>query len=290
MNKETLIAGHEIKRAFLGEVIRTGVWKITPDNLSTNQWSMQRKIGFQYGLKDNTTLEELGDQYGMTRERARQLNHAFLDNAYRTASPQLQAQYPRETIPDRKPLGQKSRERQSEAQGGTSLRIRKAVEEQGIAEVGAEDIDNIIRTARVTKQQLLTSRHALGNWGIYIPRVDTPYEDFAEKIRNEEDDKKLQELLESLSTNQLRGFSGWDSSHAILSTVSAIANEEGFHVHTKRVRFIAEKIKTAGIPERYVAISDAKGRLVSSLYVVYAKHAGRIAEALRNDPDLQRFR
>ncbi len=54
MNKETLIARHEIKKAILRDVIRKGIYRKRPDTLSVNQWSMQRKIGFQYAFTDKT--------------------------------------------------------------------------------------------------------------------------------------------------------------------------------------------------------------------------------------------
>lgn len=68
MNKEALRAGHEAKKVLLREVIRQKVWQIKPKRISVAQWSMQRKIGFQYTFTDKT-YEELGAQYGNYAER-----------------------------------------------------------------------------------------------------------------------------------------------------------------------------------------------------------------------------
>ena len=113
MNKEALAAGHETKKDVLREVIKGRTWKIQPDTLTSEQWSKQRKIGFQYTFT-NKTYTELGEQYAVTREYVRQLNHRFLDNIHKNFTPEFQAKYPRETIPDGKPRTQRSRERFSE--------------------------------------------------------------------------------------------------------------------------------------------------------------------------------
>ena len=126
MNKEALIAGHEAKKILLKEVIIKRIYKKRPRNLSPYRWGMQRKIGFRYAFQDKT-LEELGEQYGRTKEDMRQLNHNFLDNIHKNSSSKLRVQFPREAIPDRKPLTQKSIERMSEIHGGKSQRVRKLI-------------------------------------------------------------------------------------------------------------------------------------------------------------------
>ena len=118
MNKEALAAGHETKKDVLREVIKGRTWKIQPDTLTSEQWSRQRKIGFQYAFTDKT-LDQLGKQYGgLSRERVRQLNQDFLDNIFQTSPKQLRSEYPRETIPDRKPTTPETREKMSAAQKG----------------------------------------------------------------------------------------------------------------------------------------------------------------------------
>lgn len=249
---------------------------------------MQRKIGFQYTFTDKT-FDELGRQYGgLTREDIRQLNHKFLNNIHKNSPPELQAQYSRETIPDRKPLTQKSRERSSKARGGLTLRVKELIA-QGIV-----DPEQIKNTLVISAHDLARIRRVLKKWGINIPPTtkSTIKEIFVKKIETEGDDEKLQEFLDSLPINALRGFLGGDSSHETLTTVSVIARKKGFRFHNRHVRSIAEKIKITGIPIRQIVSSFENGKILSSYYVVYAKpkHAERIAEILRNDPDLQRFR
>ena len=118
MSRETLTTGHEIKKAVLEDVIKNRIWKIKPVTLSIDEWSKQRKIGFQYTFTDKT-YEKLGEQYGVTKENIRQLNHRFLDNIWKVSPPELQTQYPRETIPDKKPFTQKMRENRSRKRSET---------------------------------------------------------------------------------------------------------------------------------------------------------------------------
>ena len=119
MNKESFaITGHERKKTFLREIIKQRSWKTIPHGLSEKRWSIQRKIGFQYAFTDKT-LDQLGKQYGgLSRERVRQLNQDFLDNIFQTSPKQLRSEYPRETIPDRKPTTPETREKISAAQKG----------------------------------------------------------------------------------------------------------------------------------------------------------------------------
>ena len=100
----------------------------------------------------------------------------------------------------------------------------------------------------------------------------------------------MQDLLNSFSPFSLISSLGRDFSHETLTTVSIIAREKGLRFHNRQVRFIAEKIKAAGIPGRPTPYEYRKGKLPYFYYIVYSEHTERIAKVLRNDPDLQSFR
>ena len=292
MGKEILTVrqtAYEKQMDWMEKAIQEGALSKLPYHTTQKRWEKQQDIGITYTFGD-VTLDDLGQIHGCTKENIRQLKENFVINLWGNSSPPLQAKYPLREISLTKPRGQKSREKSSELHGGISLRIKKAMKEQGIAVVGVNDIDNITNAARITKLQLSTSRPVLKNWGINMRRFDTPYADFAQKARSEEDDKKLQEFLDSFSFYSLKGFLQNDSNHETLTKVSIIANKKGFHAHTKRLRFIAQKIKEAEIPIIQIVHSGKNGKLLSSHHIVYSKHTERIAEVLSQDPDLQRFR
>ena len=283
MSKEALQLGHETTKAFLRTVIREGVYLQRPKHTSPKQWSKQRKIGFRYALQEDTTLKDLGRDYGGTIQNTATLNHHFLDNLWNNSPPELQAQYPRETISDRKPQGQRLREEHSKRQGGISLRVKRLVEEKGVT-----DPKQIKRTLGISTLSLAGARTVLKGWEIEIPRESHTFQELPQIAQIENDDEKLQETLNRFSDTSLRGFLGRDREHKILTTISTIARKEGFVFHNRQVQSIAEKIKKAEIPIRQIEYLGKNGKLRNSYYVVYAKHTDRIAEALENDPDLQR--
>ena len=63
------------------------------------------------------------------------------------------------------------------------------------------------------------------------------------------------------------------------------------HYHTLGIEpsASAEEIKAAKIPIRQIVRLDRNGKIDASYYIVYTKHANRIAEVLKNDPNLQRL-
>lgn len=273
---------HEKKMDWMEEAIQEGALSKLPHRTTQEQWEKQQDIGITYTFGD-VTYEDLGRIHGCTGKNIRQLNKKFVINLWENSSPPLQAQHPLAEIPFAKPLGQIFRERRSEVQGGFSLKVRDLVRK------GITDPKQIKDTLGISTEALVGTRRILRGWGIDIPRTQSIKETF-ERIENEKDDKKLQELLDSFSASSLEYFLYKDSSHETLTTASAIANKKGFHAHTKSVRLIAETIKQAKIPIRPTVRLRKNGKLLGSYYIVYAKHAERIAEALRSDPELQKFR
>lgn len=178
MSREALIAGHEIKKAFLREAIREGAYLERPRRTSSAGWSKQRKIGFRYAFQD-IALEDLGTQYGGTRNNTSQTNHRFLDNIHKNSSPELQAKYPRNTIPDKKPVGKMSRERISASHGGISLRA-KALLEKGIS--NPRQIQSRLNISSAATGSI---RRVLETWGMELPLIRTSYKTIKETVEEE---------------------------------------------------------------------------------------------------------
>jgi len=282
----------EKKMVWMEQAIQGGALSKRPFHTNQKQWEKQQDIGITYTFGD-VTFGDLGRIHESTRknkrENMRQLNKKFVINLWKNSSPALQAEYPLGEIPFAKPLTQKSRERISEAQGGLSIRIKEVT--LGTEEKkGTTDPAKIASELNIPLAQVLTGKSVLKGWGINLDELNYPYDDLVEKVKNENDDIKLQEFLDSLSTNRLRYTMQRDSEHKILTTVFVVVREKGFRFHKRPVRYAAEKIKTAGIPVKQIVRLGKNGKMHCFSYIVYTKHADRIAEALRNDPDLQRFR
>lgn len=292
MNKEALAIGHERKKAYLKEVMQRRIWKIKPSTLSDREWSMQRKIGFQYAFTDKT-LEDLGRQYGgLTREDIRHLNHEFLDNIAKISPPELQVQYPRVVIPDKKPLTQKSREKTSKSKGGISLTVRQQLE-QGVRRVG-----QIAKNTGLSSKQVSKSRQALKDWEGVSKEVfqteNISWEDLERKIEQEQDDKKLQEVLDAIPINIIRAYIARhkkNQSSVFLGSLVSILREKGLYVRSGDVNLVFAVIKDAGIPikreySRYQRKEGKKQGFSQVYYVVLSKHADRIIKTLGKHPEL----
>lgn len=288
MSKEALIAGHERKKVLLGEIIRAGIWRRKPDNLSEEQWSMQRKIGFQYAFTDKT-LEELGKQYReLTREYVRQLNHSFLDNINNISPRKLKVQYPRESIPDSKPRTRKSREKMSRSLRGMNWKISEFVLQTGIT-----DPKEIAKRFKIPTRKVNFARRVLKGWEITIPLATARYRDFAEKVKSEKDNQKLQVILDSYTAGSLVGFVNFHryDKKRILISLSSVLRAGGFYPSVKAIKDFAEKVKTKGIPMRSCDTKrKVKLKYKQILYVVFSRHAKRIIKVLGNDPNLQKFK
>lgn len=288
MSKEALIAGHEIKKAFLKEVINEGSWKVKPDNLSDDQWLMQRKIGFQYAFTDKT-LDELGKQYPgrrkRTKEDIRQLNQRFLDNIYRNSSSELQAEYPRESIPDSKPRARKSKELVSRSNQGLSWQISKFIETTKI-----NDPREIAAKFRISMRKVNQIRQVLRGWEIIIPSTVARYRDFVKKVESESNDQKLQEILDGSSTKSLLHYRQKYGDEVIMS-LAQVVRKAGFYPPYNYMILFAQSVKKQGIPIRFFEERGERERKYRQRHlIVFTKHKKRIVEALRNDSSLRRFK
>ncbi len=238
-----------------------------------------QNIALVYTLNDELTGEGVGKIFpkpsgeSLTRARVDQVSQNFLRTTWNYASPQLQAFHPLEELLTRKP----------NTLGETASRVKSMAEE-------GNDPQQIKDTLGISTENLVYQRIVLRRRGIDVPRIRKSYQETFETIEGEEDDEKLQVFLDSFSVGSLIYFRQRDSSHETLTTASTIANKKGFHAYTKRVRFIAVTIKEAKIPIRQTVRLGKNGKRLGSYYIVYSKHEDRIAEVLRNDPALQRFR
>lgn len=284
--KEIFTTAHQRKLEFLRERIKEGVSKILPGKpkkVSVDAWSRQRKVGFRYAFQDKT-LEEVGESYGITRERARQLNEKFLPNIWHTASQRLKGEYPLETLPLAKPLTQRSREKLSESLGGSSFKVKKLLVERGMT-----DPVQIQAELGISPQTMIFIRKVLKRWGIELPKIYTNYMELKKMIERETDDKKLQKILDSLSDGQIRGHLERcrRSGNAIFITVSKIVREAGLNSNGRHTKRTVERLKDAGIPVRPVAHEDKRRKTLHHYWVVFAKHRARILKVLKNDSSLQ---
>lgn len=283
MGKEGLVLAYEKKLAFIQAAIAEGALSQVPPRTKPEQWEKQQDIGITDAFGDQS-LKALGIIFQGNREkpltgtRIRQLSKIFLRNIWNNSSSELQACNPLEEILSRK---QKARENSSRARGGKSIGVRELVEG------GTTDPKKIQNTLGLSSQVLTNVRTTLKGWGVTVPLARELRDEAFERIRKEDDDKKLQELLDNLPREQLRKKL-YGAKSGLFASVSKTAREAGLTFRNTHARTIAETLRNAGIPVRSFVVKSEKREL--RYWVILAKHRQRAIEIINTNPDLRRFR
>ena len=162
MERERAISKHEaIVQPFLKDAFKEGAQRINPEHISEDQWFRQIMIGVIYN-GSFPTLQDLADMYGFNRGHISFINKKFLERLYNNSSPEVQARYDLgQILAVRRPCSQKSKEKMSASNGGTSLRIRAQIE------AGVRDRAEISDNTGISRPIIRgLARTTLRGWGI----------------------------------------------------------------------------------------------------------------------------
>lgn len=272
---ETTIIG------FVKDAMQEGAHKKLPQTqgMSENKWAREKNIGAVY-IGSPAVLQTLADQYGVTRERIRQINDDFLKDLWTNCSDETRTRHPlKEILSLSKPADPK----------GLIARIEKTVMETGIT-----DPERIASKLNIPSKEVARRRGSLKRRGFNISFTLTPYEKLVKAVEREKnDDKKLQAILDSYTATNLIGFLNRHrkDEERILVSLSSVLEKGEFHFAARSIKDFAEKVKTEGIP----IISCDSNYLIENKYkqrffIVFSRHARKIIKALGNDPDLQKFK
>lgn len=270
------------KIGFLREAVAQGADRIVPKGMSSEQWERQKDIGKAYSYLASMTREELRRIYGrskeepLTRERIRQIHDAFIVNLHNNSSPNLQSKFPLEEIFVKKPL--------SLLRGGTiALEVKRQIEQ------GVNSRAQILKNTGLTLQQVKRAAETLRKHEVIVPRMNTSWQELEEQFKKEEDNEKLQGMLDEINPYNVRHFMGRDPGKEVfLSYLSDILVDAGFYVG-KRLETIATLIRDMGIPVRRFEIAPMikKGKAIRRVYtIIPTKRRKQILEVLNENPDI----
>lgn len=275
MSREVLNSYQAYKErvAFIEKAVGEGVLERIPIR------ERSQNIALVYNLNDEITVGRVGETFPkpsgrpLTRQRISQINKNFLEEALSHASPSLQSSHPLSELLTKKP----------HPLSETDVRI-KSMFEKGTApkEIGRTVGAKVLRRARAT----------LGRRGVEIPLMSISYEGLKAKVEGEADDRKLQEILDSLTAISLRNHilrHNQDTERVFVS-LTFVLREAGFHPH-RYLAIFADKLKERDIPVRaspHTRTKDSKSEVI--YWIVFDKHKQRIIDALKDDPELQRFK
>ncbi len=190
-------------------------------------WEETVKMAKGYFFTDST-LNELEKQHGLTRQTIKLRIDKLVGDLRNVVSDELKMTLPPTEIPYRKPLSQRANERKSVTRGGTSIKIKNAITNLGIAEVTAEDIGRIAQAAGLTKRQVLrpgTKLFLKKTWGIDIPRLLTRHHKYPERKTETErlSDEEMGNLLSSVGNNEAKAIT------LVLMRNGNVFGEKGLH-------------------------------------------------------------
>lgn len=292
MERESFLSRHEttskhetIVVAFLKEAILEGAHLKTPPGLSEDQWIRQRNIGGAYHGSPSATLKDVGERYGITEERVRQISYAFLTNLWNNVSKEKKDRHPlNELRTARKTRSQRSREIYSARHGGISLRIKEELEK------GITDINTININTGIPIVIILRSRYTLKRWGIDLPRKRHLYEETLRQLENENDDKTSQELLDQLPYTTIRDYIGKKKEPRLFYSLLTLVREAGFHLKNKETHFFAGSLQKAEVPmtRKDIVVQGTRPH-IATYYILLLRDKDRVTKVLREDQDLQRF-
>lgn len=249
-------------------------------NLSPEDWKRRVGIGILYNMGPDTTLESMGNLYGVKRERIRQQNKAFLKSLHANCSPETKGKYPLLSIPFDKPIQQTSREKHSQARGGIALKVKEEIEK------GVTASEKIAEGLKLPVKKIWNTRYILRRWGVdglSIQGERLSYKEIKDRIEKETDDGGLQQILDDFSKESLHGFLGYyRHRQSIFISLGNVLRELGFNFKNARSSF--EILRSEGIPIKKIEdhpLKRGEKEYKKNYYVFYTKHKKRVIEAIK---------
>ncbi|OGH37777.1 MAG: hypothetical protein A3B44_02235 [Candidatus Levybacteria bacterium RIFCSPLOWO2_01_FULL_38_21] len=250
-------------------------------------------IGVTYTFNDGITLEDIAKKVYDNDTRANTSLHyrGFIEALWENSSQDLRSSHTLENLLVKKPVPQDSRERISQARGGTSL----GVKEQVVA--GARSIGEIKKNTGFSEHSIRKSIRKLREWGIDMGHLSQDYEDKEriEQLKKEGDDKRVQQILDELPArhiltnvvkyklkNKMKG-------DGIFITVGDLTSGV-FHYKNTETGLFFGSLRLSGIPSRRVEYQVRTTGKVRVYYVLLERHRKRALGALEEYPRLKRYK
>lgn len=275
------------QRAFVNAVIEDGVHLRTPQGISEAEWKRQKEIVARIVGTDFTGAD-LGEMFGIERERVRQIFNEGVRNLWRSSNAETQEQFPLERLFGiRKPVTLRLAEKISTSQGGYLTEIRK------LAEAGVRSPKKIAEALKIPKRIARDSARKLSRRGIVFDRDSFSLREIEKAILlAADDDTKLREILYSISDRTARYMLQGKGKDIV--SLSNMIRELGFHPAAIDLYFFSAILEDNDIPVREILngfFHGRNGRISRRRnIVVLEKHRQKINKAFENEPDLQKFK
>ncbi len=231
--------------------------------------------------------QEIGDAYGMSRERVRQIVMETAQKIIDHSSPQLKKKFIFEEISSKKPMSMRIKRKRSLVLGGRSIQAEKLIHHHGS---NLETVKKIQKRLRATASDLSNIRKTLKGWGTELPFINRPpshNRELARKLENAHDDGEISHLLTFVNAE----FSRIDRAKHDRLLVSIKKTTQGFYLPNHQLFHFVEALDKANIPVAKISnnIKNGSQKGERTYYFIARQHLHRAQKIFRADPELVHF-
>ncbi|KKQ66020.1 MAG: hypothetical protein US86_C0007G0065 [Candidatus Daviesbacteria bacterium GW2011_GWA2_38_24] len=245
------------------------------------------EIGDAY-FNQGQSINAIGGQYGLTRERIRQLKDNYIRNLHKLGDPYLQNLYPLEWIP-------------KVVKGAPSLLFKRATDRSDLtAQIASmikqrasrEDILSLLGENPVKLHKVFQN---LKRWGIDYSSISAGVDTKAllEKIQEEKNPTRLRELFRQVTRRAY--VVGTTGENPVLIALSKIAREAGFRFKWLPTEFITAIDNEELRDDQVVPVGNLKyvrsggKQKVSNVYFTKTELTERAQQRWFVEPELRKY-
>jgi len=251
------------------------------------QWERDWEITGEY-LGTDKILEEIGREREISRERVHQIVKRRIGQLHQIQNAEVKSEFSLDQFSYHKPLPVSLRRRRSEARGGLSARIEKALlEGKTIPQIEEE----------LKPRQISNARKALRGWGIEIPYEYNHILPRIEKLRDPGlTDEEKQKLLDSVGHKHNSVLKVLSSGEEPLTIpVSRIGWQAGLFFRVDKVNFIYALLRSKGVPassfSHFVRSREGnREKIRRTYYFICASDRDRAIEIINSTKELDQYR
>lgn len=221
------------------------------------------------------SLEEIGDLYGLTRERIRQITRKNLSRLRTIASQELKSEYPTTVLDVKRESTVKVSRKMSGGSGGVALNIENDLSE-------GKSTEELVK--KYGRGRVLKSKKILESWNSPTPDIESQYRHLAKRIEKLSDVNTPREELVSEMKKLERGALAYSrGENSIFLPVSSVQQEAWNNKNVRNVRIVLEMLEKAGFP---VVSIKGNATTAGNYNLILSRMKDEAVEILKKAPDI----
>lgn len=247
-------------------------------------WGRMFEIVGAY-LGTEQSLEEVGREFGLTRQRICQIARKGVRVMYAAQNQDIRDKYPWESFDFNKPLGVSNFRKISEAGGGTSCRVEELY-------LLGYTLDEIARVMGKDVCQISQVRGILRGWGVNLPYKFAPVLPRFEQLRNPKlTDEDKQRLLDSIKVNGALAVLS-SGENPLVVAVSNVGDQAGLYIKYSKASIIYDVLRRNGVPASTFSetVNNNGKKRYRSHYFIHTADIKRAIEVIKGASELDEYK